>query len=115
MKDWIATRLRYTAEVERDLRWYRENLDALVSQYRHKFVGVFDAKVCGAWDDALDGFNAMVAAGYAPGSFLLHWCVPASEAFDYTEWQRDHLYVGETLGSLIEKVRDRRNAQNLER
>ena len=25
--------------------------------------------------------------------------------FDYTEWQRDHLFVGETVESLVDKIR----------
>ena len=28
------------------------------------------------------------------------------EPFDYTEWRKDNLFVGETVDSLVEKARD---------
>ena len=42
------------------------------------FHEVFD-KVCGSWDNQNVGFDDMVAAGYAPGDFIVQLCVPREE------------------------------------
>ena len=30
---------------------------------------------------------------------------PFDDHFDYTEWRKDHLFVGETVDTLVDKIR----------
>ena len=48
---------------KKSVKWYDENLAALLPQYRGKYVGVCIDKVCGSWDNQDVGFDAMVEAG----------------------------------------------------
>ena len=64
---------------KKSVKWYDENLATLLPQYRGKYVGVCIDKVCGSWDDRMTGLNGMVAAGYKPGEFIVHHCVPLEE------------------------------------
>ena len=56
---------------KKSVKWYDENLAALLPQYRGKYVGVCIDKVCGSWDNQDVGFDAMVEAGYTPGDFIV--------------------------------------------
>ena len=64
---------------KKSVKWYDENLADLLPQYRGKYVGVCIDKVCGSWDDQDVGFDAMVEAGYTPGEFIVHRCLPLEE------------------------------------
>ena len=64
---------------KKSVKWYDENLATLLPQYRGKYVGVCIDKVCGSWDDQDVGFDAMVEAGYTPGEFIVHRCLPLEE------------------------------------
>jgi len=63
--------------------WYDANRDSLLTQYRGKYVAVCGDQVCGNWDDQLSGLRAMVKAGYTPGTFIVHQCVPLEEETAY--------------------------------
>ncbi len=64
---------------KKSVKWYDENLAALLPQHRGKYVGVCIDKVCGSWDDQHVGFGDMVAGGYTPGDFIVQLCVPREE------------------------------------
>ena len=68
-----------TDNFKKSVKWYDANVNELVPQYRGKFIGVCVDKVCGAWDDWMSGLNGMVNAGYKPGDFIVHQCVPLEE------------------------------------
>lgn len=106
ISEWMAA---YSSEeYKRNVRWYEDHRDELVAKYRHQFVGVCDEKFFGAWNDPLDGDRTMRDAGYKVGRYLLRWCVPKSEAFDYTEWRQKH-NQDETIESIYEKILAYRN------
>lgn len=64
---------------KKSAKWYDANRDALLAKYRGKYVGICINRFCGAWDDQNEGVNAMIAAGYTLGDFLVHRCVPLEE------------------------------------
>lgn len=68
-----------TDNFKKSVQWYDANLVTLLPQYRGKFIGVCVDKVCGAWDNRMAGLTAMVKAGYVPGEFIVHECLPAEE------------------------------------
>ena len=68
-----------TDSFKESVKWYDANLATLLPQYRGKFVGVCVDKVCGAWDSRMAGLAAMVEAGYKPGEFIVHECLPLEE------------------------------------
>ena len=61
---------------EESVDWFYANREALLPQYRGKYVVCADDKVLGAWSDfTLAAANA-VDLGYAPGTFAVQKCVP---------------------------------------
>ncbi|MBQ9430034.1 MAG: hypothetical protein IJU44_00630 [Kiritimatiellae bacterium] len=50
--------------------------DSLLPKYNGKFVAISNSRVLGDYDDFNHGVDATLSAGYAPGSFIVHFCVP---------------------------------------
>ena len=44
-------------------------------------------------------------APISPRVHALRGVVRLPEDFDYTEWRKDHLFVGETVDTLVDKIR----------
>ena len=59
--------------------WYNANLDTLLPKYRGRYVAICDGKVVGDYSDFNEGVDATLDAGYEPGSFMVHLCVPREE------------------------------------
>lgn len=59
--------------------WYDANLDLLLPKYRGRYIAIADGKVLGDYSDFDEGVDATLAEGYAPGSFMVHLCVPREE------------------------------------
>lgn len=59
--------------------WYSANLESLVERYRGRYVGIAGGKVVGDYADFNEGVDAMIEAGYEPGTFMVHLCVPREE------------------------------------
>ena len=62
--------------VKKNADWYYANLDSLLPKYNGRFVAISDGRVLGDYDDFNNGVDATLSAGYAPGSFIVHLCVP---------------------------------------
>ena len=63
-------------EVKKNADWYYANLDSLLTKYNGKFVAISKGRVLGDYDDFNRGVDETLSAGYAPGSFIVHLCVP---------------------------------------
>ena len=59
--------------------WYDANLDLLLPKYRSRYVAIADGRVLGDYGDFDEGVDATLAEGHAPGSFMVHLCVPREE------------------------------------
>lgn len=64
---------------KKSVKWYYANSDSLLLEHRGKYVGICIDRVCGVWEDQNEGVQAMIAAGYKLGDFLVHYCVPQEE------------------------------------
>ena len=63
-------------ELKKNAAWYYANLDSLLPKYNGKFVAISNGRVLGDYDDFNRGVDETLSAGYAPGSFIVHLCVP---------------------------------------
>lgn len=59
--------------------WYDANLDSLLPKYRGRYVAIADGRVLGDYGDFDEDVDATLAEGHAPGSFMVHLCVPREE------------------------------------
>ena len=59
--------------------WYDANLDSLLPKYRGRYIAISDGRVLGDYGDFDEGVDATLAEGYAPGTFMVHLCVPREE------------------------------------
>ena len=64
------------ATIDANANWFYQNQDELVSKYNGKFVAISDCSVLGAYDSFGGGVRAMIGKGYAPGTFIVHHCLP---------------------------------------
>ena len=64
------------ATIDANTNWFYQNQDDLVSKYNGKFVAISDCSVLGAYDSFGGGVRAMIGKGYAPGTFIVHHCLP---------------------------------------
>ena len=64
------------ATIDANTDWFYRNQDGLVSKYNGKFVAISDCNVLGAYDSFGDGVRAVIGRGYAPGTFIVHHCLP---------------------------------------
>ena len=64
------------ATIDANTNWFYQNQDDLVSKYNGKFVAISDCSVLGAYDSFGGGVRAMIGKGYAPGTFIIHHCLP---------------------------------------
>ncbi|MBP5321769.1 MAG: hypothetical protein J6334_12350 [Kiritimatiellae bacterium] len=67
------------AKLKANSIWYDANLDSLLPKYRGRYIAIADGKVLGDYEDFDEGVDAMLAKGQAPGSFMVHLCVPREE------------------------------------
>ena len=65
--------------LKRNAVWYEANLDALLPKYQCRYVAIADGKVCGDYEVFNVGVDAMISAGHAPGTYMVHLCVPREE------------------------------------
>ena len=65
--------------LKRNAVWYEANLDALLPKYQGRYVAIADGKVYGDYEDFNVGVDAMISAGHAPGTYMVHLCVPREE------------------------------------
>ena len=65
------------ATIDANTNWFYQNQDDLVSKYNGKFVAISDCSVLDAYDSFGGGVRAMIGKGYAPGTFIVHHCLPA--------------------------------------
>ena len=80
---------------KKSVKWYDANLATLLPKYRGKYVGVCIDQVGGAWSDFDSGFDGMVAAGFKPGDFIVHHCVPLEEE-PYFRCHTDNIFRNPT-------------------
>lgn len=59
--------------------WYDANLDSLLPKYRGRYIAISGGRVLGDYGDFDEGVDATLAEGYAPGTFMVHLCVPREE------------------------------------
>ena len=59
--------------------WYDANLDSLLPKCRGRYIAISGGRVLGDYGDFDEGVDATLAEGYAPGTFMVHLCVPREE------------------------------------
>lgn len=64
------------AALKENADWYNANLDTLLPKYNGKYVAISGGRILGDYDDFNRGVDETLSAGYAPGSFIVHLCVP---------------------------------------
>jgi len=68
--------------LEKEFDFYLKNQDALVKEYKGKFIVIKGGRVLGAYDDFQTAIDSTTSANHELGTFLIQKCTPGSE--DYT-------------------------------
>ncbi len=69
--------------LENDFNYYLANQDALLGQYKGKFVVIKDAQVIGAYDSEILAVET-TSKQHDLGTFLVQKCEPGVEAYSQT-------------------------------
>jgi hypothetical protein len=73
-----ATQTPSNMSLEKEFRYYLANQDALVKQYRGKFIVIKDCQVIGAYADEIEAIQK-TSAIHPLGTFLVQECEPGTE------------------------------------
>jgi hypothetical protein len=68
-------------DLKETFRYFTENHDEIFRVYPNKFVVLSDKSVVLAKDSFVEAYEAAIAAGYQPGSFLVQECTEGDSAY----------------------------------
>jgi len=70
---WASVRAIMSNVLEKELKYYQDNLEQLVQEYGGKFIVIKNAQVIGAYDDELEAVQK-TATEHEMGTFFVQKC-----------------------------------------
>ncbi len=69
--------------LEKEFKYYLDNQDELVKEYKGKFIVIKDQAVIGKYNTELDAYNETLK-NHKLGTFLIQHCMPGEESHTST-------------------------------
>ncbi len=69
--------------LQRELNYFKENQEKLVSKYGGKFLVIKDEEVKGAYDSEIEAYSD-AKSKFELGTFLIQECSPGEESYTQT-------------------------------